>query len=239
MRKQLLAYKINNQIIGVDIESWNLTQLNGNEPFKIIISGDTVPSGYTDIVSIQNWYNFGLNIANDYLVIKFEVRELVNEIGWNNLNNDEKDIAIITYSYDSMMDAITYLMTEKGMNEYQAQGYLLQEWHKHHGKLIDVCKKRWFYVKFFVAQHLKFADAEDLLDNCQTLIWAYSECGRLGIEYGDNNNGIMDYIESTNLFENQGLRETGYELQLGTWDSFITEMKNVLVSGIYIKYNEI
>jgi hypothetical protein len=128
-------------------------------------------------------------------------------------------------------------MTEKGMNQYQAQGYLLQEWHKHHGRLIDVSKKRWYYVKFIVAQYLNFNDAEELLDVCQMLIWSYTECGRLGIQYGDKNNGIMDYIESTNLFENQGLRESGFQLQLGTWDTFISDMKNVLVNGIYIKYN--
>jgi len=211
--------------------------LNSNEPFKIILSGDTVPSGYTDITSIQNWYNFGLNIANDYLVPKFEIRELVEEIGWTGLTNAEKDVAILTYSYNNMLNAITYLMTEKGMSQNQAQGYLLQEWHKHHGRLVDTCKSRWFYVKFIIAQYLSFADAEELLDDCQMLIFSFTECGRLGTQYGDNNNGIMDYLESTGTFVSQGLRETGYELQQGTWDLFIEEINKVLVQGIYNKYD--
>jgi hypothetical protein len=249
MRKKLLAYTINGRtytseteyydwekIIGIDINTWYDSDLNGNEAFKVILSGETSSSGYTDITSIQNWYDFGLNIANDYLVPKFEIRELVKEIGWSGLTNTEKDIAILTYSYDNMLDAVTYLMTEKGMNQYQAQGYLLQEWHKHHGRLVDTCKSRWFYVKFIIAQYLSFADAEELLDECQLLILSYIECGRLGTQYGDNNNGIMDYLESTGTFIDQGLRESGYVLQQGNWDIFIGELNNVLVQGIYNKY---
>jgi hypothetical protein len=63
--------------------------------------------------------------------------------------------------------------------------------------------------------------------------------GRLGINYGDKRDGIMDYIESTNAFAGQGLRENSYTLLQGTWDIFITAMRNVFVEGIYSKYTDI
>jgi hypothetical protein len=236
MKKKLLGYIIGGQTIGQEILSWEKASLNGNSPFLVISQDSSIVDGYNDISSITAWHNFGSSVANDYLVMKFEIRELVKEIGWVNLSDAEKDIAIETYSYDSIQDAVIYLMG-KGLTQEQAQGLLVTKWHRHHGNLLDVCSCRWFYVKFIVAQYLSFADAEELLDTCQQLIWAYTECGRLGMNYGDNNTGLMDYIESTNAFLNQGMQEGGYALIHGTWSEFIGKMHDVLVGGIYIKYD--
>jgi len=54
MKKYLLAYQINGQTIGVDLQQWNGDDLHGNLAMKIIRSGDTIPSGYVDISSITN-----------------------------------------------------------------------------------------------------------------------------------------------------------------------------------------
>lgn len=249
--KKLLAYQITSteivddevvyivQTVGIDILSWNDADLNGNEPFKIILSEQTMPEGYTDISSISNWYNFGLNICNDYLCTKGEIKELVTNIGWSNLTNEEKDIAIICYSYSDPTEAVIYLMTVKGYTQQQAQAFLLSAWHKHHSHVVEACRQRWFYLKLIIAAFLSFTDAEDLFDKNESLIFAYTDMGRLGKNYGDKKDGIMDMIESTNGYENNGLRESGYTLTQGNYDVFISAVHDVLVNGYYTKYDDI
>jgi len=248
--KQLLAYQITGttiisgetiytiQTVGVDISTWNDVDLNGNNPFVIIMSGSTIPSGYVDISSIYNWYNYGFGICNDYLCIKEEIKDIVTNIGWTGLTNTEKDIAITCYSYSNPTDAVIYLMTVKGYTQQQAQSFLLSSWHKHHGNVVEACKQRWYYVKLVIAAFLSFTDAEDLFDLNESLIFAYTDMGRLGLNYGDRKDGIMDFIESTNGYENNGLRESGYSLIQGNYDAFISAIHNVLIHGFYTKYEE-
>lgn len=238
MRKLLLAYQINDQTLGIDLDTWDDVNLNGNTPFKLIQSGDTIPSGYTNITSIVNLDSIGIGVANDYLCIKFEIKELVDEIGWTGLTNTEKDLAIQYYAYPDSTSAVIYLMTTKGLSQAEAQGYILTKWHIHHGKVLETCIQRWYYVKFIIPQYLNFADSEDLFDTGQQLIFEYIQMGRLGIDYGDNNDGLMDYLMSTNAFEGQGMEENNYTLLSGTWEEFRTQIKNVLVEGIYNKYQD-
>jgi hypothetical protein len=101
MRKILLAYQLNGNIVGIDLLQWNSEDLNGNQPFKIILSGGTIPTGYVNISSIINWDLFGEICANDYMVVRFEIRELCKERGWDNLSDVEKDIAIKHYISDN------------------------------------------------------------------------------------------------------------------------------------------
>jgi len=239
MSKQLLAYQISGQTIGIDIGTWNDSDLNGNSPYLMILSGQTIPNGYVNISSIVNWDRFGVTIANDYLVVKFEIKDLCVSKGWNNLTNDEKDLAIKYYSYPDFTSAVIYLMTVKGMSQPNAQGFLLLQWHRHHGGVLNSCKQRWYYVKFVVPKFLSFLDSDDLLNSIEPLIATLNNIGRQGINYGDNKDGIMDYVESTNSFTGQGLRQAGYTLLYGDYDIFIAEIKDVLINGIYNKYIDI
>lgn len=250
--KKLLAYTLTGRtytsetefydwkkIIGIDLDSWKDDVLNGNSAFKIIDSNDTIPNNYNDISSIINWNKFGQEFTNDYLVYKNQIKLLVEDIGWSNLNNDEKDLAIKYYAYSDSTSAVIYLMTVKGYTQQYSQYFLVQQWHKHHGNVMNTCKQRWYYVKMIVPMYLSFDDAEDLLNTVEPLVFAYNDMGRLGVNYGDKKDGVMDYIESTNAFAGQGLRENNYVLLQGNWDSFIQGMKNVFVEGIYTKYDDI
>lgn len=245
MKKYLLAYQITKyideqtikQTVGIELENWDDISLNNKKPFMLIYSGQTIPVNYVDISSILNWHLYGTLICNDYLVYKNAIKDIVEEKGWNNLSNNEKDLAIQYFSYINPTDAVIYLMTIKGYNQQQAQYYLLEQWHKHHGNLIKACSQRWYYAKLVVPMFLSFTDSEDLLNTVEPLVFAYNDMGRLGINYGDKKDGIMDYIESTNMFYQQGLKENDYTLLIGTWDNFIQAMKNVFIEGIYNKYN--
>ena len=236
MKKLLLAYQISGQTVGVDIQSWNVNDLNGNSAFKIIISGDTIPNGYIDISSIVNWDAYGESYANDYLVVRFEIREVCDSKGWSALTNIEKDLAIKHYvSYDPT-DAVIYLMTTKGMSQQQAQGFVLMSWHKYHAKLLESCAQRFYYMKFVVPQHLSLDDCEKLFDDAHDLIYEFTELGRFGIDMGDKKDGILDYLMSTNGFVGNGMEESGLVLTQGTWDSFKTALHDILIDGIYMKY---
>lgn len=238
-KKHLLAYQISGQTVGVDLDSWDDADLNGNPAFKIIISGQTVPSGYTDIDSIEHWDSFGIQVANDYSVVKFEIKDLVTTIGWTGLTNTEKDLAIKYYAYPDVTSAVIHLMTTKGMTQAQAQGYILREWHRHHLKNIVAYRQRWNYAKFTVLSFISRADGEDLFNTVKALVDLYIEVGILGWEYSDYQDGIIDYVYSTHGFTGQGLEENGYTLLQGTWTDFKNALNAVLVCGIYDKYDDI
>jgi len=238
-KKHLLAYQISGQTVGIDIMGWNDADLNGNPAFQIILSGQTVPSGYTDIDTIVNWDKFGLQVANDYSVVKFEIKDIVNLIGWTGLTNTEKDLAIKYYAYPDPTSAVIHLMTTKGMTQQQAQGYVLMQWHKHHLRNIVAYRQRWNYAKFTVLQYISRGDGEDLFNTVKSLVDLYIEVGILGWEYSDYQDGIIDYVYSTHGFTGQGLEENGYALLQGTWADFKTDLDKVLVCGIYYKYDDL
>ena len=238
-KKHLIAYQISGQTVGVDLGSWKVKDLNGNEPYQIILSGQTVPSGYTEIDTIEYWDRFALDIANDYSVVKFQIKEMCEIIGWTGLTNTEKDLAIKYYSYPDPTTAVIYLMTTKGMTQQQAQGFVLQQWHKHHLKNIVAYRQRWNYAKFTVLQYLSRDDGEDLFNTVKPLIDLYIEVGVLGWEYSDFQDGIIDYVFSTHGFTGQGLEENEYPLLQGTWDEFKEALNKVLVCGIYYIYDDL
>jgi hypothetical protein len=234
MKKQLLAYQISGQTVGVELSSWSDSELNGNKAFKIINSGTTIPPDYADISSIVVWDRFGELVANDYLVVRFEIKALLTEKGWANLSSTEKDLCIKHYVGDSM-DAVMFLMG-KGYSQVQAQGFILQSWHKYHAKLLEASRQRVYYVKFCVPQFVSLTDAEKLFDNAHELIYELTELGRFGLTNGDKKAGIVDYLMSTNDYAGAGLEESGLTLVQGTWDIFRKALNDILMEGIYSKY---
>lgn len=235
MKKKLIAYQISGQTVGTELVGWSENELNGNKPFATIFDDEQIPSGYVDISSIQNWNKFGIQNTNDYLVVKDQIKLLGFEKSWTGLTSEEKDLSIKYYSLPDFIQPAIYLMTEKGMSQEQAEAFVINNWHIHHRKLLETCKERWFYVKLVVASYLNFADAEELMDVATTLIFNFIECGRFGKEYGDQRDGLLDFIISKHMFEGQGLREQNYVLTQGDWDELINNMVNVLLHGIYNK----
>ena len=235
MKKYLLAYQISGQTVGIDLLQWNSEDLNGNQSFKIIRSGDTTPGGYIDISSITNWDKFGEICANDYMCVRFEIRDLCRVKGWTGLTNTEKDIAIKHYISDNPTNAVIYLMG-KGMTQQQAQGFVLMSWHKYHYKLLEAANQRFYYLKFIVPQYLSLTDAEKLFDDASGLIYEFTALGRFGIAIGDKKSGVLDYLMSTNDYVGKGMEESGLTLIQGTWDSFRVALYSILIDGIYIKY---
>jgi hypothetical protein len=236
---KLFAFNISgntNQKVGIDLLSWSDNQLYGNKPFIVSFDDEVNYTGYTDISSIENWNRFGLSYTTDYGSVKFAIKDIADSVGWSGLTNIEKDLTIKYYSYPSDTEAAIHLMMTKGFSQEEAQGYILRAWHKHHLNFIESCKVRWAYAKFYVLLYLSRVDAEDLFETTKNLIDYYVETGRLGVEYNDDNSGIIDFIYSTNDYVGQGMQESGYSLQRGTWNEFRQQLKDVFVYGKYDKY---
>ena len=235
--KKLLAYQISGQTCEIDIKTWFPEDLNGNTPFKIIDIGVDIPTGYIDISSIERWDRYGYNESNDYAVVKFSIKGIVTRLGWTGITNTEKDLAIKYYSYPDATTAVIYLMTESGMTQADASAFVTLEWHKHHLKNVVAYRERWNYAKLTVVSHISRVDAEDLFNTVKPLIDLFIDLAILGIDFGDNESGIYDYVYSLNGFVDNGLEENDYTLLLGTWDDFKLALSGVLVCGNYTKYN--
>jgi hypothetical protein len=97
MNYNLFGYNISGQTVGVDISSWNGSQLNGNDAF-VISSGNTL-SGYDNITSIYNMSVFGCNAIDTYQTLQKGIRLTGYETGWTAMTDTEKDIIIDWYAY--------------------------------------------------------------------------------------------------------------------------------------------
>ena len=234
--QRLISYTLDGSALGCDIITWEDASLGGNEPFKILTDPSAaMPAGYTDISSIKCWNDFGTNVANDYVQVKYQINNLVTDTSmWANLSEYEKDLSIQYYSYGSPTQAIIHMMTIHGLSQPQAQGFLIRSWHTHHVRLIEAFKSRLSASTYVIPFFLNFSDGEDLFDTIRNLIYDYTELGILGINFGDNNDGIMDYFNSTNGFTGQGLEENNYVLLQGTWSDFKSQLRDILVYGIYM-----
>lgn len=323
---KIWSFKINEETPVSNLDSYFDFKLSGNPA----ICFDSIDKGgYADITSIENWKKYE-HLASDYQVVRDGIKKIVYEKGWDNLSNNEKEIAINYYAYISLpytlynnsslndltsgrvytgdtnaifdieidstgftdtfkwqinnsgyttgvtiteeeqylyegfsitfnrnsghnlndswkiyfhnqadIEKIMFLMTYSGMSQYEAQEFLLTSWHKHHIKFLETCKIRWEYIKKKIIEYLSIRDSEDLFDTVSTLVFYYLQSGRLGRLYGDNSDGMMDYVYSHNGFKNQGLEENNYKLKKGTWKDFKNDLKNIIVDGEYKLYKKI
>ena len=230
---KLLVYKINNTPIN-ELDYYNDSDLNGNLSYQHINDDENIPENYQDITSITNQNTFGWNLNHDYHFIKLRITEKCASIGQSNLTNSEKDIVIEYNAYDNDMDKMIYLMYVKGLSQQDAQMFLLNSWHEHFKKNLRCFKQRQSYTIKVVLMYIGRLDAEDLFETVQRLVQYYTESGRLGKNYNDGNDGIMDYIQSTYGFTGQGLEENNYTLSPGaTQAMFKQHLTMILAEGNY------
>lgn len=73
---RLISHVIDGQVIGVDLLSWSLIKV----PFRVLSdthSLESMPLGYTDISSIEHWWDYGQDLNRDYLFVRDEIKKLV------------------------------------------------------------------------------------------------------------------------------------------------------------------
>lgn len=186
----------------------------------------------------------------DYKKFRDTLIEKVDEKGFSNLAVEEKRIAcehaavIVGGSpYNNDYDTtsmVTFYIVEDGMTQPQAEYTVLGNIHTSHGGVVSACYERWVAAKKVAMQYLNEIDQTDFAKSTESLKNALIDYSILGLNYGQKDDGIMDFIESTNYFEEAGLREKNYTIISSgspgnTVDDLINGLKDVLVNGNYTK----
>lgn len=88
---KLLAYILSGNTLGIDIETWEADDLQGNEPFIAIEDNDSTLTGYTDISTILGWGLFGTESGLNYNSIRSEIQKILST-PISGLTTDEQTI---------------------------------------------------------------------------------------------------------------------------------------------------
>jgi len=236
MDYNLFAYNISGSIVGIDLKKWYTSELNGNDAF-VISSGQTL-TGYDNITSIKNMYNFGRNAITTYQTYQKGVRLCGYETGWSAMTNAEKDCIIDTYAYpEGSTEIITYLVTTKGMTQDEAESYLIDKWHTYWNSFLEDCPERWSNAAKVTIGYLPFSGASQLMDTVNVLVDKYLVAGRLGIGYGDTSDGLMNFVMSSSGYVGNGMEEycvaQGFILKKGDYDSFRLDLQNTIIDPYF------
>ena len=236
MNYNLFGYNISGQTVGVDISSWNRSQLNGNDAF-VIVSGQTL-NGYDNISSIEHMSNLGSNAINTYQTQQKGVRLCGYETGWTAMTDTQKDTIIDWYAYpEGSTEIITYLVVTKGMPQYEAESYLIDKWHTYWNSFLEDCPERWSNAAKVTVGYLPFSGASMLMDTVNVLVDKYIVAGRLGIGYGDTSDGLMNFIMSSSGYVGNGMEEycisQGFVLKKGDYNSFRLDLQSTLIDPYF------
>ena len=163
---------------------YQVDDLNGNLPFT---AGDTLPSGYEDISSIEGWAAYGEQTGRDYKYVRTEIYKLVTASGWPNMTIPERTIAAQWFVVDkNERDQIFPTET---------QILIGLDFHK---RSIEARTIRFMYASMEVYNRLPKEEANQIVADIKAdnLAEQYIEYGREGTAMGDPE-GLFDYIMAT------------------------------------------
>jgi hypothetical protein len=193
-----------------------------------------------DITSIENWKLVCCDLTTDYVQTRQRIIELFR---WSNATSIEKDIAIEYFAYDPTESLATndtnkvIHLIGKGMSSIEAELFLKDSYVSYHTKEKESYKKRNDSEKLssVVLTYLNMQDASLFIKTVKNLRNLYWQSAIVGTQYGLVGEGIMDYINSVvgTDYENAGLEQEGFSLNVGTWDDFKNDLEDVLVNGVY------
>ena len=84
----LLAYKIDGQCVGQDLQTWEHSDLRGNPAFKF---AETIETGYADISSVTHFQEFGHASDNDFKFVRDRMKDHVIDLGTSNILSTQTD----------------------------------------------------------------------------------------------------------------------------------------------------
>jgi hypothetical protein len=231
MNNKLAAYIIDGEIVGTQITTYLVSELNNNKAFKAV---DVIPEGYADISSIKNWHIFGLNTGKDYRFVRDRIKEIVVELGdgdeeagYNLLSIPDKIIAtehkigtqpqrIATVGFDNTVKLGLLYHSRVSSDRQVRAGYAITE----------------LYSR--LPNH-----AEEVLDEIMglggNLFITYAFFGREGTLEGDTKAGIMDYMygrEGT-TFEGVGLLQKPWTPIDMTMEQLVDKLYDIVIGGNY------
>lgn len=225
-----------------------------NKYLKILYTDYNIdPNLYYDrsdnIVYLYNYYN---ETDFTFWQIKYLISQIVaNSInGFNDFKNEEKEVLSIL-GIGNQNDIITYYVTVKNLTVKEASAL-------HVKRLAEKTAKLSLDAKNIIAspitmqigvKYLTWVDTttgtqnttqvNDLTNAIQSFLTELERYAVLGLNYGDDRVGLMDYFESTNDYGSGGLKNYLFNPDLvtlyGTSDAvrlaMIEELKEVFIKG--------
>lgn len=206
-----------------------LVNLKNSSEFKIIKDEEFDSSIYYDNSNIVSWDKKGLPIS-DYTFIRDRIREIVTQVGFNNLKEHEKE-CVVKYCATTDSEIVTYFVM-KGYSVVEAKDLFILK------RSEDILKAGESYYKRvkkteFIAAILKYLgqeQGEQVMTDLRNFMTDIKEIGRLGINYNGTQEGIMDYIEGTGSFVGGGLEQFIYSSP-DTIDNLRKTLKDILYFG--------
>ena len=194
---KLTAYLVGSpgQALGIDITSWNPSELGGNPLF---IFEDTVSVDRLDVTSLQNLDIHGLDTVRDYAFVRQAIYdEMIAQGGYSTLSDDDKKVCLRWFVAGGGNDYVDALYTQA---EYAV-------FHTEVNERLDKAFKTRDEIAFRFVQSeiyhgsLAKANADIIGETSINYRNAYVHDRRKGKDYGDTQNGICDWIANTYIFK--------------------------------------
>jgi hypothetical protein len=190
-------------------------------------SGNTA-TDVTDISLFELFYSYH---RVDYKHIRDYAKEMVQTTPFSSMTFDNQTRMTKYRSVDDTT-VIGFYMSQ-GMTLTQAKERVLTEYMAHNFKYVKACDIRWNAAKFVTVGYLSFPDAIHFVRATRDLVEDMLKYGILGTNDGDEDDGIMDYIESTGEWVGMGLAEQGYTTSYGTINDLVADLILVFREGQY------
>jgi len=121
-------------------------------------------------------------------------------------------MAVLDANKDRDSTAMVTWLMGKGYSQEDAQGYVIDAAEKSHNKSVDCMESRWKKGKRVAMVFLDVDDQTNFAKSTSGLVDNMLRYAIHGRNYRDKDDGIMDFIESTNEWIGQGLAEKNYDI---------------------------
>jgi hypothetical protein len=195
---KLQAYILNGKVINVDVFNWSLDQLNGNQPWII---SENIQNGYSDITSITNWDSIGFDLK-DYDYVRTRIKEIVTQIGFNNLPLNEK---IISAKY--------FLVDKTERDSVLTEDEQIFYWDNLIVNSQDSRFKRWESAKKYISYKLSPVNSSDLAISTSSLCTNFINYN-IVTKTKDGVSGLFDYLKGEGDYISNGYPSKSYWTQM-------------------------
>lgn len=197
------------------------------------------------------WLNHFEEAGLSYYQSRYFIKELVDNAAddIDSFNEVDKD-AIVEYSYGNRNMIVTHLVSVHGYTVDEAKSKIAHNAAENQAKLA-VCAKRISSspkIMSIGTKYLGFINGNGNYDTSQafaltsaisSFMTEFERFARLGLNYGDEAEGVMDYFESTNSYAEGGLKNYTFNpdvvAELGSEDAarlaMISELQDLFLKG--------
>ena len=217
--------------LGELIEIKQAYEIDSTANARFIFAQELDTGLYKDITSVETIHRIGRQF-NDYCFIRQVLSEQMEGSPnpfWS-LSDAEKEI-IAKYCATDEITLVTYYMMQ-GMSQFEATKAYIYE------RSVDVRNAAdCYYARLtspsFTASIMLYlgpVQGETFVDAIRNFASDVKDIARVGTNYGNINDGILDYIESTGSYVNGGLKN--YTITPGlTLAGLIKELKDIFYHG--------